>query len=333
LLLLSCSLSKTRFNQIWAAPGSAATVAHSPGSCADWLGSWLAAAGGGSIDAKPGTGENSFLRWVIHDDAELLRPGAQPRDSARASIPDTPCAETLDQLEKRLSWTYNYLPATRNAAKTSVSSFRRHVAELSEESTSFPSSPARQVGRSASVGQTNKSERLGGAETGTAYHAFLESVSLDRVGSTEELKNEAQRLLRAGALSQSEVVLLDFDLLAAFWNSDPGLQIRAQAVHVRRELPFTARFSPDELGTLAGEAIEPRLTNEFVVVQGVADLVVVLPAEIWLLDFKTDTTEDMDGRHYDTQLKLYALALERIYRRPVSRRWIYFLTRQRAIAV
>ena len=59
----------------------------------------------------------------------------------------------------------------------------------------------------------------------------------------------------------------------------------------RRELPFTARFSPAELDDIIGAKTPPDLENEFVVVQGVADLVVLLPEEIWLVDFKTDELE------------------------------------------
>jgi ATP-dependent exoDNAse (exonuclease V) beta subunit len=65
------------------------------------------------------------------------------------------------------------------------------------------------------------------------------------------------------------------------------------------------------------------------VVQGAADLAVVLPGEIWLLDFKTDAIGPNEladkARLYAPQLKLYAQALARIYRRPVSAAWLYFL--------
>ena len=56
----------------------------------------------------------------------------------------------------------------------------------------------------------------------------------------------------------------------------------------RRELAFTASFSPAELAEITGAKQKPGLEDEFVVVQGVADLVVLLPEEIWLVDFKTD---------------------------------------------
>ena len=57
---------------------------------------------------------------------------------------------------------------------------------------------------------------------------------------------------------------------------------------MRRELAFTAKFSPKELDEIPGTKSDPKLDGEFVVVQGIADLVVLLPKEIWMVDFKTD---------------------------------------------
>jgi ATP-dependent helicase/nuclease subunit A len=72
------------------------------------------------------------------------------------------------------------------------------------------------------------------------------------------------------------------------------------------------------------------LENEFVIVQGVADLAVILPKEIWLLDFKTDrvTVNELEAKKktYEPQLNLYAQALERIYGRPVTERRLHFLS-------
>lgn len=69
--------------------------------------------------------------------------------------------------------------------------------------------------------------------------------------------------------------------------------------------------------------------DEFVIVQGVVDLAVFCPEEIWLVDYKTDhfaETEMAAKLHeHGLQLRLYARALERIYQRPVTRRWLHFL--------
>jgi ATP-dependent helicase/nuclease subunit A len=74
-----------------------------------------------------------------------------------------------------------------------------------------------------------------------------------------------------------------------------------------------------------------------VVVQGVADLVVVLPNELWLLDFKTDqvTPKEIAARakEYEAQLQVYAAALSRIYRRDVAECWLYFLACREAVPI
>src|SRR5208282_5609389 len=102
--------------------------------------------------------------------------------------------------------------------------------------------------------------------------------------------------------------------IAAFWNSEPGRKIRAQAANVRRELALTARFSPAELAAITGAKSAPGLEDEFVVVQGVADLAVLLPKEIWIAHFKTDQVHSQElpekARLYAPRLKLYAQGLE-----------------------
>jgi ATP-dependent helicase/nuclease subunit A len=126
---------------------------------------------------------------------------------------------------------------------------------------------------------------------------------------------------------------LDLNALAAFWNSELGQKIRANAANVRRELPFTARFSPAEIAEITGGKTVAGLENEFVVVQGVADLAVLLPDEIWLVDFKTDDVSKSDLpekiKVYTPQLKLYAAALEKIFSRPVTLRALHFLAARR----
>jgi len=75
--------------------------------------------------------------------------------------------------------------------------------------------------------------------------------------------------------------------------------------------------------------------DEFVVVQGFADLAVISPDEIWLVDFKTDHVDSRElaavVKFYEPQLKLYALALGRIYRRPVTESWLHFLSLKKSV--
>jgi ATP-dependent exoDNAse (exonuclease V) beta subunit len=74
-----------------------------------------------------------------------------------------------------------------------------------------------------------------------------------------------------------------------------------------------------------------------VVVQGVADLAVLLPGEIWIVDFKTDEIRADEFAEkikiYAPQLKFYARALSKIYSRPVANCWLHFLSERRTAKI
>jgi ATP-dependent helicase/nuclease subunit A len=230
------------------------------------------------------------------------------------------------ELEQRLSWSYPFTLATRQPAKTSVTVLRHQ--SLAEDESRPAGGPPRVPRRQASDGGSAPA-----ADVGSAQHAFLRWVSLDQVGSVESLQNEAQRLVAAGALTPEAAALLEFKELAAFWQSDLGRNIRAHPEHLERELVFTARFTLPELADLAGQPPPVEGQDEYVVVQGVADLVVIRPEEIWLVDFKTDRAGELRAREYEVQLKLYGRALSRIYRRQVTQSWLYFLSTGEAVPI
>jgi ATP-dependent helicase/nuclease subunit A len=144
-------------------------------------------------------------------------------------------------------------------------------------------------------------------------------------------------MLADGALTQEEMDALDFTALLMFWRSEIGTKILAQGKNVHREIPFTARFSPADFAALNLCANANDLPGEYFVVRGQADLAVLLPKEIWLLDFKTDQVTEAESHekipHYAPQLKLYALGLSRIYRRPVTHRWLHFLALRKTVPV
>jgi ATP-dependent helicase/nuclease subunit A len=228
-----------------------------------------------------------------------------------------------------LSWEYPFAAATQRPAKSSVTALRRQAEELDDEAEQIfrPQFSERRLAPPA------RNPQLNAAETGTAHHKFLQHVALESAADAAALESEAGRLEREKVLSADERAALNLENIAAFWGSEPGRKIRAQAANVRRELAFTARFSPAELAAITGAKPELELEAEFVVVQGVADLVVLLPEEIWLVDFKTDEIREDELpdriKTYTSQLKLYAQALEKIYSRPVTARWLHFLAARR----
>jgi ATP-dependent helicase/nuclease subunit A len=333
-LILTANVPDSRYETLWTKTSETpASSLLSARSCADWLGAWFAQQPG-AAGSQAGQGHNALLSWILHDDRALLEgiAGADTITVPQESVDAPP--EVWERLSQRLAWKYPFAAATRQPAKTSVTRLQGRASGLDEEIAVWE---RREVSGGERRKRAEDRATESAAESGTAHHEFLRFVSLDLVDSPDHLKAEAQRLVEASALTRAQMALLDFGALAAFWRSDLGLQVRAHAQSVHRELPFTARFAPDELSGLGTSSTEASLEGEFVVVQGVADLVVVRPDHVWIIDFKTDSVgrDELPQRakSYEPQLKLYARALGRSYRKPVSKCWLYFLKPGEAVEV
>ena len=290
----------------------------------DWLRLWLPQVT--SDDEWQGNreGQSKLLRWTIYaeNDPRLALPEfnesplSQPADTFSMNLPTVAASrqsaansgsiewrrstesplrrlkehshsdvhatesEPLHELQTRVNWTYPFLAATEQRAKTSVTELRRLHEEEAE--------PARFLQRNVFTLPVRRSRGSTAAEIGTAHHHFLQRVSLSKVRDAEELRSEAERLNRENWLTEAEAASLDFAALARFWQSDLGRRVAVHAADVRRELPFTARFTAADLIASNLEPPADLPADEFVVVQGMADLVVILPREIWLVDFKTN---------------------------------------------
>ncbi|NOS70932.1 MAG: DUF2800 domain-containing protein, partial [Verrucomicrobia bacterium] len=301
-----------------------------------WLLRWMPSVTSSENWKDDRTGENDLLRWKIYDENDVVftNPDAGDSPTANSTAEPRPGADEIESLKSRLNWSYSFQEATERAAKTSVSVLRRQADEEAEQMFQVPSSKFQ-------VERARGTRGLSAAEVGTAHHTFLEHFNMASGVEESGLQAEAERLKSLGVLTIEQSDALDFEALARFWNSEVGRLIRRHATSVKRELEFTARFGTGELDQLIRpeEEIEAAKLagSDFVVVQGVADLVVILDEEIWLLDFKTDQISG-DGVHekvgrYSVQLRLYALALSRIHRRPVKKCWLHFLSVGRTEAV
>ena len=296
----------------------------------------------------------SLLRWTIYSatDPRLLKPAEEVaqasspacgnRDDGQTVATETaaPTAEAIRALQEKVAWKYAFSAATVEPAKSSVTALRRRAAEETDED-ARPLFQFKVPSSKFKVGGGTSRTKLSAAERGTAHHTFMEFVNLENTGSAIGLRNEAERLRTSGVLSAEQAGCLDFESLSAFWHSELGGRIRAQSACVHREIPFTARCTAPELAAagipLGALQDAPALTGEFVVVQGFVDLAVILPEEILLLDFKTDHLDAAElgekVKLYEPQLRLYALALERIFQRPVRERWLHFFALGRSVAM
>ena len=332
-LILTGTLKAATFEKNWGAvrPITTPRLAAAK-SFLDWLAAWTGESAATLVTAPAGA--NEWWRWQIHGDDDAGAGNADddavPVSAGPGMEPPGPAA--WRELQQRLAWRYPHAAATELPAKASATSVSRRLSPAADGE----ARPLQPIAVASAHFAAPARPGLTAGEIGTAHHTFLQYVDLARAHDPAGLADEAERLTAAGHLTAPEAAALNLPAIARFWQSGLGREIRAHAGEVRRELPFTARFQPAELQG-ADEPLPDLFAEDFVLIQGVADLVVLQPEEIWLVDFKTDTlpAAELPARtaHYAPQLRLYAAALHRIYRRPVTRAVLYFLARGQAAPV
>jgi ATP-dependent helicase/nuclease subunit A len=298
----------------------------------DWLRLWLRTVTRTEDWTSDREGISTLLSWKIYDenDSRLAIESKPAGVLSITSAGEPPNEAELLKVRQRIAWKYPFASATEQRAKTSVTELRR--SETDEEA-----DIARFAQRNIFVLPGRTKTKLSAADIGVAHHRFLQRVSLDSASSESSLKTQAAALLENGWLNAEELEALDFGSLARFWKSELGQEITANFAAVQRELQFTAGLTSADLAALNLHPKENLPPDEVVVVQGVVDLAVILDREIWIVDFKTDAITELElaGKvnTYEPQLKLYALALSRIYNRPVTNCVLYFLAVEAAVPV
>lgn len=168
---------------------------------------------------------------------------------------------------------------------------------------------------------------LTAAERGTVQHAFLQFADYGRAAAG--LEAEITTLVQHGHLEQLQADTLDRNGIAAFLNS--SLMQRIQKGQLLREYAFITSLPASEiLAELPAE-----YTGEPVLVQGIADAVLVFEDSVEIVDYKTDrrkTAQDLIER-YGLQLRIYARAVAKRLGKPVTRLTIWSFDLSQAIDV
>jgi ATP-dependent helicase/nuclease subunit A len=176
-------------------------------------------------------------------------------------------------------------------------------------------------------------QRTSGAHRGTLTHRLCALVDLEALAGGATVAQELERLVARGLFIPADAARIPVADVQRFFAS-PGLGARVLTARAtaRREVPFTIRLSPAELGE---ESVDD---TGWIVFQGMVDLLFEEPdpetggRRLVLVDFKTDhwdgTTTGMETleRAYTPQIGLYRLGIERALGRRVEEAWLHFLS-------
>ena len=158
-----------------------------------------------------------------------------------------------------------------------------------------------------------------GAERGTAIHAFMQSVPFD--GPAPDLTAEVRRQTELQLLDPALADKLELDAVRPFFESAVWRRIRL-AKQILREEPFITALPAAEITPAAGQGSAAAAE---VLVQGIADLVLVFDEHAEILDYKTDRSRDAQFYvdEYAAQLRLYRRAFAQRLSVPVTKLTIY----------
>ena len=263
-----------------------------------------------------------LLGAALADGEQHLRIRICEREESESGVEEQPSAAADPaverEIERRLAFVYPLREAEALPSKLTATGLKDRF-QPDQEAAALTPQPRRPF-RLPDLSGAEKP--LSAAERGTATHLVLQNLDFSKAGSEEELRREILRLQAGSFLSEREARAVDLGAILRLFASPLGQRLRA-AEKLRREFRFSLLCDASEFFSVA--------PGEQVLLQGVVDCFWEEDGGITVLDYKTDRVRDRAeaeerARIYAGQLRAYAKALERIFRKPVKECLLYFLS-------
>ncbi|PWV95400.1 DNA helicase/exodeoxyribonuclease V subunit A [Paenibacillus cellulosilyticus] len=281
---------------------------------------------------------------VIEADEEQEREKRE-RMQAIGELAIMESSDAAEEVDRLLSWTYNYTSATTVPAKTSVTEMKRlhdereTEAELLMQLQEMDQTADIAFGESRTEGTSNPSSytfrlrrprfmeenALTAAERGTASHLLMQHVPLDKPVTLEILQALVDDLISRRIMTKKQAEAIQLEPVVELFTNTLGQRILA-ADWVKREVPFSCAFPASRI---YGQHVEGS-EDEPILIQGVVDCLFRDQEGIVLLDYKTDQVYmqqwDRAAEKHRFQLELYAEALEMSLGLPIQESYVHFLS-------
>ena len=170
---------------------------------------------------------------------------------------------------------------------------------------------------------------LSAADRGTAMHSVMQHLDLKPTATREQIKEQISNMVIKEFITNEMSKAVNPVKILKFFQTDIGkkaLEAYNKGVFYR-EVPFSVRIKATEVDKNLPEDIYDK---EAILLQGVIDCYFEEGDEIILLDYKTDYVGEEGAepikKKYETQLKYYTQALERITGKKVRSKYLYLFS-------
>lgn len=171
------------------------------------------------------------------------------------------------------------------------------------------------------------------AEIGTATHLIFQELDLSKPVDLDAVQTVIDRLVDQKVMQQPVAQRIKQEQVVNFFASKFGQTILQHQDSLKRETPFSLLLpAKDAFATVHDEDAK-------ILIHGIIDGYFVTEEGITLFDYKTDYLQSTDAgiekvkHRYEGQLRLYALALEKMLQRPVAEKYLYLLSINQLVQV
>ena len=259
----------------------------------------------------------SFDQWILtclirHKDCSYLREQIGMDDSAvlPCSVPlklvvykassdserlqtdvrtESVDSDFLKLISQRASYRYKYEKLSNIVTKRAASEVDKNFVDRDYFASSMPSFMSEQG--------------LTGAAKGIATHTFIQFADYEKAKADTD--GEIERLRLKGLLSDEQAKAIDRGQIKNFFESELARRILSSEL-VMREKKFTIEVPISEIYPETQD-----ITDEKMMIQGIADCAFLEDGELVVVDYKTDRldSEELFCEKYSSQVTLYKKAL------------------------
>lgn len=157
-------------------------------------------------------------------------------------------------------------------------------------------------------------ENMASAMSGTVNHLVLSKLDLDKK-SEKEIQGQVDDFVTEGIISNEEAGLVDVGGITKLLSNTQFIELVSGADKVLKEKEFFMTLDSTDYSKDA-------VSGDKIVVQGIADLVIIKNNKLSVVDYKTGMLNESKLQQYKKQINLYANALSKSYKMPIEKLYI-----------
>jgi ATP-dependent helicase/nuclease subunit A len=238
--------------------------------------------------------------------------------------------ESFSQVKKLLTWQYDFADNCYLRAKESVTQLTHYNDEYVKfDYTGLLERKPKAI-LPAGILSSDTAKLIG-----TATHLLIASLDLTKPVNKQVIQHTIEKLLSYGAITDDIAEHINIDSILTFFQSPIGRLALKHSGNIEQEWPFSfalpaSNVRDSRLVTGDSSHAERTAQGEFIIIQGIIDMLIKTPIGLVVVDFKTDRITAAQTKEraelYREQLNLYSLAASEILKSQTIGKWLYFLT-------